>query len=946
MANNAFYNYRLYRTTPKLSGNMKWDIVLSQPDNKNKVWVRDFHLRPIADSIPYKLDVTENLLVRSHQHNIKKFREDTLSNFFNYPINPSLSSDWPWILTENNIGLDSRKEKYIKNWDDTYCSGTQRMSYNLYNTTHEMLIPLWLEQCQGLKIKIHITSPQPDKNNRFNSIHEMELDLSPSALIDPKVPRYHKRFLRYFINYLKDTGIYEGCNDVLYADFDKRYVTVRGVDVKSGNIMTRIDNSIVRNLMFRERPLLEQNSILTNIFKTHDMITPNLINFNLCFNFNNIMNAVLKDSYGVIPTLRVYPEVDFYAAGGRVVEESKEWITESKRYTTTVRDLFTNHEVVYNNFGDNILDYMKDYSITDMMHQNKMVAPIPHWMIANSNFTLFNTYKGSYDPQSLISDNWHDWASITYGDGYTIDKILNHPEEYIASGYLQDTNGYMNGIKVTWEDPEKKVDKLFVGLMTTDPNQSLDYFDYKTALTAMVSNKNYVAILKHAWDDYGNLVYSKTDDGFQYMDIESYSKQKYFADGLNWDADEYGARNLINSICLFICWKRFEYNGKPAVAVIFWTPSIDRDKTSFKKPEGKFDYWQKIVPMQKYNIEYYGEDQIEKFNELGIMSLSNTIKNYMMRVSPEGNVENFPYGDENDKNYIFKYIDNIEGLFGHILNVNSRQLIVFDNTLGLCQDDTLSINSNENMLFKIEGNDSYIRRYPSHIVPAMTPIQVPGWEWIERENGDEKLREYVNTIFNDYKSKLMADKYRHNYFYSKDCLLAIGLKPLKSDIEYVDECDRLLKYVRTGVPPKYPSLNYDPIESINNPNNQPQELDYMNFPNETYAHLPEAKWFDRSTICLMPNKRSIPSFEPGLKTNSKEVLQNETLEMFKKRYLGGDGNGYAEFDMDYLGKIYCLDYYLEETKPQVDPETGEYMKDPETEEILYRYKYSVVAHLK
>ena len=65
-----FNNYQLYRTTPKLSGNMKMDLVVY--DFGGKLYVKDFHIRPLSNLIRYNI-INANITVRPHQLNIARF---------------------------------------------------------------------------------------------------------------------------------------------------------------------------------------------------------------------------------------------------------------------------------------------------------------------------------------------------------------------------------------------------------------------------------------------------------------------------------------------------------------------------------------------------------------------------------------------------------------------------------------------------------------------------------------------------------------------------------------------------------------------------------------------------------------------------------------------------------------------------------------------------------
>lgn len=132
MASPVFCNYRLYKTLPKLAGNMKLDLVVGMGNN-GMAYVRQAHLRPIAGT-SYIPITDERIMDRPHQNNIRKFYENTRGNFYNSNPPASLDSDWFMTVSPHEM----RNLKYIKTWDDTFLAGCSRMPYKLYGTTHEL----------------------------------------------------------------------------------------------------------------------------------------------------------------------------------------------------------------------------------------------------------------------------------------------------------------------------------------------------------------------------------------------------------------------------------------------------------------------------------------------------------------------------------------------------------------------------------------------------------------------------------------------------------------------------------------------------------------------------------------------------------------------------------------------------------------------------------------
>lgn len=267
----TFNNYQLYRTTPKLSGNMKLDLIVTTIGSK--LYVKDFHLRPISDLITYNI-IDEDITIRTHQLNIARFYSKTKGDFYSAKADPQLLSDWPIVLTRQQQELYDKNEYHVKTWDDTYWAGSQRMLYSLYGTTHEVMVPVWLEQVEDindLSIEIELSaneqaSPLVTKILKFDKNSNKE---------------YHKKFSEYLDKYFEYTSQKSGNSKCLNVDLYHNETFINGLNVEDGNMQTRTDFNITRNLLYRERPLLESNSLLTNSFNDVDLILPQLIKFNI-----------------------------------------------------------------------------------------------------------------------------------------------------------------------------------------------------------------------------------------------------------------------------------------------------------------------------------------------------------------------------------------------------------------------------------------------------------------------------------------------------------------------------------------------------------------------------------------------------------------------------------------------------------------------------------------
>ena len=522
---------------------MQIDLIIGFTSNSAGVTcghVKQAHLRPLSKRVNYAPVADERIMDRPHHLNIKRFYEKTRSGFYDQPIEPSLASDWPMMIS----AAEAPDIKYIKRFDDTYFAGCQRMSHKLYGCTHEMLVPVWLDHCYGIRFNIKVTSQRPTMSTptKINA-STIPIDLSKVYLAGPQYcPKFHNDFVKYLMDYFDYVHITDGSADVMSVDFSQNISTISGLLVESGNYTTRQNLNIAQNLIYRERPLLEANSMLTNTFMDYKMIASQLINFNLCFDLNELlfvtgnknkdrvnvwceMDAVcaLKDDMKVY-----FDEPDFKAGTG--------W-----RYSAIPKaDFYTNHHYIpkqnielitnkdYPTYGKtsyprNVLDYKRDFECTDLMHCNKMSQPICHWYYAQTpEDMLFNVYDGfgaysaqgeynhgygpSVDPDNTEYDDELDntlWVGapriLNEQDVY---DILADPWKYVENGYFADASGYINGIKFNFDaasasfNPDSKMNapsKIYMATAKTPVDSGI--FASWTAGTTTIGAMNTIAII-------------------------------------------------------------------------------------------------------------------------------------------------------------------------------------------------------------------------------------------------------------------------------------------------------------------------------------------------------------------------------------------------------------------------------------------------------------------
>ena len=243
----------------------------------------------------------EQLLNYSHRENIIKFHKQIEGYFYDKYIRSELKHNWPII-----------SEKPIKSHDDTYMMGCRRSKYySLYGKQFEFLCPVWLEQ---LRSPLRFTIKIKDMNGKLISSRDID--------IVKKGNTNHDKFVNYLYDYMKYIDLIgEGDDHVININLDRRVGDLIGVSVVDGNVYHKDVSFMVENLLSRERPVMESDSMIIDCFQNNKMITKQLFNFNLCFNIEDILPKQISNLISghklnievvVGDVTGEYPIVDFY----------------------------------------------------------------------------------------------------------------------------------------------------------------------------------------------------------------------------------------------------------------------------------------------------------------------------------------------------------------------------------------------------------------------------------------------------------------------------------------------------------------------------------------------------------------------------------------------------------------------------------------------------------
>lgn len=349
-------NYQLCNTNILLGGQQKWDIVLESDGNLH---IKDFHISPISRNVPFNTMVNENLLNYSHQENLKSFYKKIQSNFYSICPDSEFSNMWPSMSD--------------KKYSDLYIAGAKRTElFTTYGKQFEFLCPVWIEYIDSpLKFVFEVTG------NTGNVIG------SKSMSFTQKGKPFHDKFVNYFNNYINYIGLnnIESTGD-FSINLSSKEAKVYGLDVTSG-IMKYCDcKYLVDNLISRERPMMETDFMICDVFRSNHIINHHLFNFNFIFNIDDILSHIVEDAL----------------IGNAIKLNIRVFVGDEE---LSKKSFYTNYEAIYryvigqdNKKPANIFSYLNDYKFIDQIDKNKFDQQICHWSIDGNNQYIFNLYKG------------------------------------------------------------------------------------------------------------------------------------------------------------------------------------------------------------------------------------------------------------------------------------------------------------------------------------------------------------------------------------------------------------------------------------------------------------------------------------------------------------------------------------------------------------------------
>ena len=358
--------YQLAKTSPLLTGQVKMNMIM----RGNKV--EELQYTPISNFIPFNYDNPVDVLNYSHGDNVKFLYNKISDHFFKEVVNPVLSTKH---LHRYDTLIDDTHE-------NTYEMGMKRLEYQRYKKQFEFFCPIWCdnsEEFKQLKFLINL------ENNNGRVLYSKEIVFSD-------------KIKKYLDKIHKDLGITGENNNLLYINFQEMLSHIKGLNVMTGNVQTIDTSYVVNNLLYQERPVLETDNMLVNLFNSHKIISTQLFNFNFVFDLMDFLPLTFINDF-ILERVNAY--IDVYNGDEKVM----------------VKDIYSNYENIprydiytgkYDN-EQNVLDYLQEYRSIDLITKNKLSQGTFHWCLLINDRSIFNLYNGF----SPVFDNTPNSNSIS-----------------------------------------------------------------------------------------------------------------------------------------------------------------------------------------------------------------------------------------------------------------------------------------------------------------------------------------------------------------------------------------------------------------------------------------------------------------------------------------------------------------------------------------------------
>ena len=405
--------YQLAKTSPALSGQVRWDICLKY--GETSPIVDSLHIVPLSDNIIYNESNSRNTYNYSHAENVSRLYKMT-SDLFYAPV--------------RNINMDDMIYNFgytIDPFDRSYDMGMKRMRYKRYNRQFSFLCPVWIsEQIDYSKLEFYITVQNSKRHHDgpITTPYKTKLKLS-------------EQMIDYITQYMNSSIPSDATSDdLINICFDPVNVYITGLQVNASKITTKDVTPILNNLIDRERPVMEFDNMILRLFEQYKIIAHQLINFNLVFDIDDICPEYVANRLHS-EDVNVIIEV---AYDGNIFDLKDLYSNYTYIPTYAIRDK-VNNKWVYSDYtpNENVLSYLKDHLSKELSHTNKTVQSIFHWSLLENPEFIYNMYNGfspiynDGDGTYRIIGRYYDQANIGVSNASILDNNLNWCKHYSLS---------------------------------------------------------------------------------------------------------------------------------------------------------------------------------------------------------------------------------------------------------------------------------------------------------------------------------------------------------------------------------------------------------------------------------------------------------------------------------------------------------------------------------
>lgn len=322
--------------------------------------VVDIQYVPISNHITFNYNNPIDVLNYSHGDNVKALYNRISDDFFKEVVNP--------VLDVNQL------HRYDTLTDDThentYEMGMKRLEYKRYQKQFEFFCPVWCNNLNDLKhIRFIINLANKEGRVMYSKVIKFNTEINnyirniyPSLEFDPSITTNE---------------------DLLYINFNEVQSHIKGLHVESGMLKTIDTSYVVNNLLYQERPVLETDNMLVELFAQNKTICTQLFNFSFVFNIEDFLPVTMLEN---LKSERINAYVDVY------YDKDK----------CPVKDIYSNYEFIpkYDIYtgkytvDENVLDYLQDNKAIELINKNKLVQGTFHWVFQNNTKSIFNLYNG------------------------------------------------------------------------------------------------------------------------------------------------------------------------------------------------------------------------------------------------------------------------------------------------------------------------------------------------------------------------------------------------------------------------------------------------------------------------------------------------------------------------------------------------------------------------